>query len=181
MTVYSPYYHYILIVQLLGKIATDMSKRRVKLDHNGFLYWDGPSGKVYVGQKDMINKDAFIIEGEEELKNSITLQIKTEQDLKAIYGTKKKPRCAYCNGYGTWPDDFVPTDVTEVGWFLSDSCKACGSDNHEEYMIASGNGTASSAWSGTNSIGFHAAMKRFKRSALCVESSDTQVVKTAQG
>jgi hypothetical protein len=166
---------------MLGKIATDMSRRRVKLDHNGFLYWDGSLGKVYVGHKEMVNKDAFIIEGEEELKNSITLQGEAEQDLKAIYGKKKIPRCVYCNGFGTWPDDFVPIDATEVSWFLSDSCEACGSNNHEEYTMASNNCTSSPAWSGTNSIGFHAAIKRFKRSALCVKSSDTQGVKTAQG
>ena len=168
MTVFK-YHHYIPIIQLLGRVAIDMSKRRVKCDDKGYLYYDGPAGnRIYIGKKDMVNKKSFTIEGEAEL------------DMKAIWGRKKRPRCAFCNGYGIWPEDSVPLLPSEADWAMSDECKECGSNNHVEYMEANSGCSVTPPWQNTKSIGFHAAMKRFKRSASCVESLDTQVAKTAQ-
>jgi len=93
----------------------------------------------------------------------------------------KKKNCAYCNGYGIWPDDDVPVLDNEVTWGLSDACEHCGSHNHIEYMHAGD--TPALPWEENKkkkSIGFHAALKRFNRSTKCVELSDTQGQKIAQ-
>jgi len=171
----NPYYHYILIIKLLGEVAANMTKQRVKCDINGYLYYDSQAGgKIYVGKRGMVNEDKFIIER----KKSEKADLENEY-MRTIWGRSNKPRCAFCNGYGVWPEDSAPINSDELDWALADDCPECGSNNHAEYIQATGGCGVAPPWD-TESIGFHVALERFKRSASCVASSDTQAVKTAQ-
>ncbi len=165
-------------------------KPRYKVDDTGCLYFDGQAGRIYVGHKNMVDKSSYILDNEsgpfstEESRETLRMLWgeEAEQDMMSIYG-QNRSGCELCNGYGMWPEDYAPFTYDEISWQLSDPCENCGSHNHIEYFNHhSGDATSPSSppWEETKSIGFHAAMEKLKRSASCVESSDTQVQKTEQ-
>jgi hypothetical protein len=152
-------------------MVLEMSKsKRYKTDQNGYMYYDGKWGKVYVGHRDMIGEsDGELADVQPLLGDEIVC---SSQVIEFI-------PCEYCNGYGMWPGDYIPFTKDELTWQLSEDCPKCGSNNHEEYFETNSPSVEGEEVEvyGTISI-FHKAIENFKRSIKCAESLDTQAAKT---